>query len=147
MSHGRTQIRSALATALTGLTTTAGRVFVNRVHPVTDAELPCLMISLDQEQINYDTLKPPRSQSRTTTATVRTIARSLTGVDSTLDASLLEIEAAIYNNRTLNGLVRDIKVDAFGVELDDGAERPTGVGSTTLSIHWATLEGSPQTTL
>lgn len=147
MSHGRTQIRAALATALTGLTTTAGRVFVHRIHPVTDAELPALMISTDEEQIAHATQRPPRSQARQLTATVRVLARATSALDTTLDNSLQEIETAIYANRTLGGLARDCKIERVEVTLDDGAEKPTGLATVTCLIDWVSLEGTPGTPL
>ncbi len=147
MSHGRTQIRTALAAALTGLTTTAGRVFVNRIHPVTDAELPCLMISTDAEEVRHETVKPARSQMRVLTASVRILARATASLDTTMDTSINEIEAAVYANRTLSGTCRDCRVERIDIALDDGAERPTGMATVTLTIDWAAIEGAPETPL
>lgn len=144
MSHGRTQIRSALAAALTGLPTTGQRVFVNRVHPVTEAELPCISIAVDSERIQHSTLRTPRFQERELTAVVRIIARATASVDTILDGAIVEVESAIYANRTLTGLARDSRVTSIDVALDDGAERPTGVAGITVLIDWAAVEGSPQ---
>ncbi len=147
MSHGRTQIRVALAAALTGLTTTGSRVFVNRIHPVTDAELPCLVISTDSEQVQHATVRAPRAQDRQITATVRVLARATASLDTTLDTSLSEIETAILANRTLGGLARDSRIDRIEVNLDDGAEKPTGQGTVSILIDWVAAEGSPDTPL
>ncbi len=145
MSHGRTQIRAALVTTLTGLTTTASRVFANRVHPVTDAELPCLLISTDSEEITHATLKQPRHQQRQLTATVRVLGRATSALDSTLDNSIEEIEQAIIGNPTLSGKCRDCRIERIDITLDDGAERPTGMATVSLAIDWAAIEGVPQT--
>jgi hypothetical protein len=147
MSHGRTQIRNALVTALTGLTTTGARVFAHRIHPVTDAELPCLMISTDAEQVVYASLKSPRHQVRELTASVRILARATSNLTTTLDTSCTEIEAAILANLSLGGVCRDIRIDRTDITLDDGAERPTGMATLTLIIEWATREGVPETPL
>lgn len=147
MSHGRTQIRTALATALTGLSTTGSRVFVNRIHPVTDAELPCLMISTDSEEIQHGTLLAPRTQLRALTAVVRVLARATASLDTTLDTSINEIETAVLANRTLGGIVRDCRMDRIDLAIDDGAEKPTGMATVTLVIDWVAAEGSPQTPL
>lgn len=147
MSHGRTQIRTALATALTGLATTGSRVFVNRVHPVTDAELPCLIISTDAEQVQHATLRAPRSQDRQITATVRIVARATASLDLAIDTSLGEIETALLANRTLGGLARDSRIDRIEIGLDDGAERPTAQGIVFILIDWIAIEGSPDSPL
>ena len=43
-NHVRQQIRERVGTVLTGLTTTASRVFESRVYALQDSELPALLI-------------------------------------------------------------------------------------------------------
>lgn len=143
MSHGRTQIRAALAGILTGLELTADRVFINRVYTVTDAELPCLIINTDSEQIVAATLKPPRIQERQLAVTVRVLARATVLLDETLDAILAEIETVIAANRTLNCTASDCRVDHIDISFYDGAEQPTGQALVTLLIDWIATEGEP----
>ena len=54
--HARESIRKAIATAITGLTTTGTDVFTNRVHPYGDDDLPNLSIYVahDPEVVEYD---------------------------------------------------------------------------------------------
>ena len=47
--HVRMQIRNQAVTQLTGLTTTAARVFDSRVYPLEDANLPALLIYTKSE--------------------------------------------------------------------------------------------------
>ena len=51
MAHVRTSIRTAIASRLTGLTTTGSRVYPSRIQPLADANLPCLRVYLDEEEI------------------------------------------------------------------------------------------------
>jgi len=44
MSHVRQQIREAVATRLTGLTTTGVNVFASRVYSLADEKLPALAV-------------------------------------------------------------------------------------------------------
>ena len=48
--HRREQILDALATALTGLTTTGANVFRGRAYPLDDASLPAILIYQGQDE-------------------------------------------------------------------------------------------------
>ena len=56
MAHVRTSIRSAVASRLTGLTTSGSRVYPSRIHPLSDANLPCLRVYLDEEEIDTESM-------------------------------------------------------------------------------------------
>jgi hypothetical protein len=51
-NHVHRQIREALATALTGLTTTGSRVYTNRLHALPEDTSPALRIYLDPDSID-----------------------------------------------------------------------------------------------
>ena len=54
MPHIRKQIRDAIATAVTGLTTTGSRVHKSRVNDLAASELPLLAIYTTSEQTNEE---------------------------------------------------------------------------------------------
>ena len=56
MAHVRTSIRSAIVSRLTGLTTSGARVYPSRIHPLADANLPCLRVYLDEEEIDSESI-------------------------------------------------------------------------------------------
>lgn len=150
MSHGRTQIRAALKTALTGLTTTGSNVHVDRERPVRKQVLPILLILTGDEQIETGTTRPPRTQVRVLNMSIDCIASAdgaAPDVDATLDTIISEVEAAVYANRTLGGLVRDIRVDSIDHRIDEGSEAQVGAASISVFITWVAAEGSPESPL
>lgn len=44
-THLRTSLRDAMATAVTGLTSTGSRVHKSRLYPVAADALPCLLVA------------------------------------------------------------------------------------------------------
>ncbi|MEY2653824.1 MAG: hypothetical protein RLZZ524_852, partial [Pseudomonadota bacterium] len=64
---------------------------------------------------------------------------------STLNTSLAEIEAAVYSNRTLSGLARDLRVEEVDKNYSDAMETRTGEAVVRIVADWACVEGSPQT--
>ena len=64
MSHVRKQIRDAVVTALTGLSTTGSRVYKSRIYPLETGKLPGLAIYTKSEEIQNNTIGAPRTQIR-----------------------------------------------------------------------------------
>jgi len=63
-NHVRQQLREAIATAITGLTTTSTRVFQSRVYPIEVGQLPCLVVTSDGDEITAQTVHHPYQQSQ-----------------------------------------------------------------------------------
>jgi hypothetical protein len=103
MPHAHTLIRNAVGTALTGLTTTGARVFVNRLHPLADADLPGLRVFTDQDQIATASQHPPHLQTHALQVSVECCAKANTSLDSTVDQMALEVETALANGLTAGG--------------------------------------------
>ena len=68
--HAHKQIRTAIVTALTNLTTTATRVYANRLRPMADADVPGLRIFLDDENAEVIDMQAAYTQERTVTLVV-----------------------------------------------------------------------------
>ncbi len=68
-------------------------------------------------------------------------------VKGTLNTILGEVEAAIYANRTLGGIARDMRVEQVDKNFSDELETRTGEAVITVNVDWSCLEGSPQTPL
>lgn len=145
MAHGVAQIHAALVTALTGLTTTGTRVFDDDVAPIPESSLPALRVLDDgAEEIEYLTQRPPRTLARRVTFTTQILAKAA-DAKATLNTSLQEIEAAVYANRTLGGLARDMRVGPVDKSYSDEIDKRTGRADLVITVEWQCLEGSPQT--
>jgi hypothetical protein len=64
MAHVRKQIRDAVITSVTGLTTTGSNVFRSRIYPLEQTKLPGLCVFTRSETVEFDTLTISRSVSR-----------------------------------------------------------------------------------
>lgn len=145
-THARQQIREALATALTGLTTTSTRVYQSRLHTLRDGNLPCLLINTDSEEIVSATMNSPGLLERALTVVVRCITKATSDLDDALDTMAKEVETALGVS-TLSGLVENILLQSISVDMDDAMEKPVGVLSLTYQISYFTASNAPTVTL
>lgn len=114
--HKRAEIRSYLAGLLTGLTTTAARVYTNRVYPINFTQ-PFLLINVDAEEIKYITI---HEQLRVVQFSVRGVSKAL-DLEGELDDIASEVELAFKNNCTA------YEYTHFGTKLKyNTVERPIG---------------------
>lgn len=140
MSHLRQLIRTNIVTTLTGLTTTASRVFASRIYPLEQAKLAGLCIYTSSESIEYDTISPPRRQTRTLQVIIEIYASATSNLDNTLDTSCKEIEEALYTDLTRGGYAKDTRVISFESEFNGDGEKPVGVGRLTVEVIYSNRE-------
>lgn len=147
MAHGDAQIHAALVTALTGLTTTGANVFDDETTPIPEASLPALRVLDDGVgQIEYATQRVPRTLLRTQGYTVRALCK-IANAKSKVNTILAEVEAAVYANRTLGGIARDMRIEQVDKNFSDELDTRVGEAAITINVDWSCVEGSPQTPL
>ena len=105
--HVRRQIRERVGTVLTGLTTTGSNVFQSRVYPLSDADLPALLIYTKAEESEPQIIGQNRTTSRILALAVECYVKASSDFDDTVDQICKEVEIAIAADTTLNGLVKD----------------------------------------
>lgn len=132
MAHVRTQLRTALATLLLGLATTADRVFKSRVTPFQRQELPALSVAVEEEEISLGTVTTAVQISRRVTARITGHAGLADGVDDELDQIALEVEQKIATDDTLGGLINEPLL-LTGIEAERSGEGDVPVGRITLT--------------
>ena len=144
-NHLRRQIREAVGTKLTGLTTTGSRVFQSRVYPVQDAELPCLLVFTQSETVEAETVHAPRTLSRTLQLEVSAVAKATADLDDTLDQICKEVEIALAPpvSGGLMSLIEDIVLRSTDIELSGSAEKPTGVARMVFEVSYYHLDSTP----
>jgi hypothetical protein len=140
MSHLRQLIRANIVSTVTGLTTTASRVYASRIYPLEQGKLPGLCVYTNSEAISYTTISPPRRQERVLQVTIEIYASATSSLDNTLDTSCKEIEEALYVDLTRGGYAKDTRVVSFETEFDGEGEKPVGVGRLTVEVIYSNRE-------
>ena len=140
-NHIRQQLREAVATAVTGLTTTGSRVFQSRAYPLQISDVPCLVVTTDGDSIEQETVHHPYTQARQVQLRIEGYAVGTTNLDDTLDGICKEVEIAV-DNATLS-IVDDIGF--AGTQLDTSVVGQQPVGKLTLiyRITVRTMSNSP----
>ena len=144
MAHVRQQIRSAIVTALTGLTTTGSNVFRSRIYPLESGKLPGLCFTRS-EAVEFDTLTITRSIGRVLEVSVEAYVSATANYDNTLDTIAVEVEEALAADVTLGGLSKDVQVTAFEADFSGDGEQPVAVGRFTVTVQYRTAENDVET--
>ena len=140
--HLHKQIRAALVTALTGLTTSGSRVYANRLAPLPDTTSPTLLVTLDDEQATGLTIHQPQAQDRTLSLSVAAVVKASSAVDDTLDLMSKEVEIALAAGITVTG--RNLPVFYQGMSFEDAqADKPVGIKRMTFSIPFTAISNAP----
>lgn len=150
MAHVRQQVREALATLLTSLTTTGARVYQSRIRPLKDTELPCLMISTNQEAVVADDIHINSVLERRLTVLVTAVAKANSNLDDTLDTIIKEVEAklnASVSANTLSGLIKYIVLNSLEIEMSADAEKPVGQAVMSFTVIYYTQAASPDVSI
>ena len=145
MAHVRKQIRDAIVTALTGLTTTGSNVFRSRIYPLESSKLPGLCIFTRSEAVEFDTLTISRSINRVLDVSVEAYVSATANYDNTLDTIAVEVEEALAADVTLGGLSKDMQTTAFEVDFAGDGEQPVAVGRFTVTVQYRTAERDVET--
>lgn len=142
--HLHKQIRGALVTKLTGLTTSGSRVYANRLQPLADALLPTLRIYLDDETAQPETMHAPYLQARALTAVVEAVAKATSSLDDTLDLMSKEVEIALAAGITVGSAT--LYPIYAGMSFDDEqSDKPVGIKRMTFSISYTAMSNAPDT--
>jgi len=145
MAHVRKQIRDAVITAVTGLTTTGSNVFRSRIYPLEQTKLPGLCVFTRSETVEFDTLTISRSVSRVLDVIVEGYVSATSNYDDTLDQIAVEVEEALAADVTLGGLAKDTQVTAFEADFSGDGEQPVAVGRFTVTVQYRTAENDVET--
>jgi hypothetical protein len=145
MAHVRKQIRDAVVTAVTGLTTTGSNVFRSRVFPLETTKLPALCVFTKSEAVAFDTLHIPRSINRVLEIGVEAYVSGTSNYDDTLDTIAVEVEEALAADVTLGGLSKDLQATAFEADFVGDGEQTVAIGRFTVEVQYRTLENDVET--
>lgn len=137
--HLHKQIRGALVTKLTGLTTTGARVYANRLLPLPDALSPTLNITLDEEDAEVGI---QNIVDRRLGLVVEAYAKATAALDDTLDQVAKEVETALAGGITVGS--RTLDVFYVGMSFEDAqSDKPVGVRRMRFSIPYTAMSNAP----
>lgn len=150
MAHVRRQIRERVGTTLTGLATTAARVYQTRTVSLPDSLLPALCIYTLSEASASEHGDTPRSQMRELRLAIEGYARATADLDDTLDQIAVEVEEAMAADRTLNGLAFETELVAVEILLaktqgEEGGDRQIGVARFIYAVRYQVVETDVET--
>lgn len=145
MAHVRKQIRDAVVTAVTGLSTTGSNVYRTRVYPIASGKLPGLAVYTNAETSTNETVTIPRTKSRTLEMVVECYVSGTANLDNTLDTIAVEVEEALTADVTLGGLAKDTQLTTTEIELVGEGESVAGLIRLTFEIMYSTLENDVET--
>lgn len=138
--HARPQIRDKLKTTLTGLLTTGALVYVSRAIPTPDADLPVLLISLDEEQVLVESITIGDKKIMRELL-VRIVAVATT--EAVADRALAEVETAIGADDTLGGLVKRMSLLGVEISIDGVPERQVVMLASRWRVLYRTTSADP----
>ena len=142
-NHVRQQIRERVGTVLTGLTSTASRVYESRVYPLQDSELPALLIYTKSEDSLPLVMSSDRVMERELSLVVECYAKANSNFDDTIDTISKEVEEAIAADTTLNSLAKDIFIQSTEIEFNAEGESPVGYATLTFLTTYHVKETNP----
>ena len=137
MAHARQTIREAATTKVTGLTTTATRVFQSRMVP--QETLPALLVTTNDEEIVPGTIG--NLIERRLDLHVTGYAKQSSTVDDTLDTIAAEVETAMAGFTYRNAL------KSLAVDFEETLEKPVGLIRLAFVCTYLTATGTPGTPL
>ena len=142
-NHIRQQIRERIATDLTGLTTTASRVYQSRVYPLGENNLPGLIIFTKEETSEPIGMGANRLLERLLVVRVQAFCEAVSNFDDTVDTICKEVETALANDKDLNNLAKDTYLSATEIEYDSSGSQPIGYASMDFTVNYETLDNAP----
>lgn len=141
MPHARQQIREQLVVTLTGLTTTASRVFDTRIYD--HDSLPCITVFADKDILNPE-LSSYNTKWRDLTLRVEARAKIKSGA-ILIDTICAEVEAAVYADKTLNGKVVEIFLEDTLIEYSVEQDKPIAMATITFNAAYRISPSAPTT--
>jgi hypothetical protein len=143
MSHLRQQIRERVASTLTGLTTTGSNIFQSRIYPMEQASLPGLIVYSVSESTAPVTMGAIRDMDATLTLAIEAYAIGA-NLDDSLDTICKEVQVAMYGDRTVNSLAKDLQLDSTTIVFAQDSDVPAGYATMNWSVNYQFAENNPE---
>jgi len=145
MAHVRKQIRDRVASILkTNVSLVKKRVYTTRVHPLNDTHLPAISVYTGSE--SSDRLNAGVTDLfRELTLDIDIYVRETSKFDDDVDAIAVQVEEALANDFTLNGLAKFNVLTSTEIQFDGEADQILGIAKLTYSIRYVTAINDVET--
>ncbi len=145
MSHVRQQLRSQIVVALLGQTSAVNNVFTNRSYPLSQSELPALIVFTETEEIQNTTISDPVEQLRSVDLRINAYVEAISGVENVADSLCVDVEKALAQTNTI---ARSIILEGTsGMRPNVIGEAPVMEVTMSFLAHIVTLSDDPETAL
>ena len=145
MAHVRKQIRDRVASILkTNVSLVKKRVYTTRVHPLNDTNLPAISVYTGSE--SSDRLNAGVTDLfRELTLDIDIYVRETSKFYDDVDAIAVQVEEALANDFTLNGLAKFNVLTSTEIQFDGEADQILGIAKLTYSIRYVTAINDVET--
>ena len=145
MAHVRQQIRERIVSVLTtNVTLVSNRVYGTRVYSFSEADLPAITVYAGSETSGLQTVGLKTSQ-RIVSIQVDAYVRATSDFDDDVDAIAVQIEEAIANDFTVNGLAKTAVLSSTEMNFSGEAEQPIGSARLTFDVRYDTAINDVET--
>jgi hypothetical protein len=145
--HVRTQLRQAVVALLTGLPTTADRVYRGRLRPLAADHAPSLLVYTGDEDIAITEQGQPAVQGRPVELMIEGRANSTdsAALEDLLDVITAEVEAAVFENDawSFNGLASHTVLVKTRTRIEAKGDVLNGGIRLEFRVTYSTAEGRP----
>ena len=137
VDHVRTQIREAVVTEVTGLTTTGTKVHDSRVWIFEDLDLPAINVTTIEDELAEESEGQGLSQTRLLTVVIEARVKATTDYAATLDNIDKEITEAladateVQSSTTLKNLTLTVEWRGWEMTITDTQDQPVLLGVST----------------
>lgn len=145
MTHVRQSLRSAVVTAVTGLTTTGSRVYTAKVYPAQSTEMPCLQVNTTLEEAVPQDINLPGIVERRVTVEVVGMARDTATLADTLDTIAGEVETALGSGVSVSGTTIELAYQGADIIFSGELDQPVGTVSLRFAATLYTTSNAPGT--
>lgn len=145
-NHVRQQIREAIATAVTGLTTTGSNVFQSRIYPLQSAELPALRVFTNSETVAIGSMGASRIVERVLEVVIEAVVKATTDFDDTVDGIVKQVEIALASAQGAGG-AKYVQLVKIEIEMDGEGDQPVAMARMSFEVPYNTALGAPDVAL
>jgi hypothetical protein len=138
MAHIRTQVRTAVLAAITGLATTGARAYVAHDRPLIASELPCVLLTVS-DTAEAESITSALLLRRTVAIEVQAVAKATTGLADTLDQIAEEVEQALGVALTVDGQQLFLRyTGTAAADINSETDRPVGAIGINFEVDFYT---------
>tara|TARA_R100000808_G_scaffold25008_2_gene60407 strand:- start:2254 stop:2700 length:447 start_codon:yes stop_codon:yes gene_type:complete len=146
MAHVRKLIRDNITTTVTGLTTTASRVYQSRIYPLETGELNGLCVyTLREASEPVSVGGSSRTIQREVEIVIEAYVRGTSGYDNTIDTICVEVEEALAADLSRGGNAEDTSLASTEIEFSGDGDQPIAMCRLTYAVIYLTAQNDVET--